>query len=174
MSLRIIVLLSISYWNFWKLGYYSLMFITKVLSKLLYLEDTAWTKYRDNICEILDYLYKRISYDQRVIYPRCSSCFGKMSEVAPEGVKYIVPIKQVEKAIKITDDAKVELQASGMMDDKGKLKIKGVSPKMLKRMKLEGVDCPVLNKEIAFLQCYVCRNFFSRPMGKVYCKGDPL
>ena len=30
-----------------------------------------------------------------------------------------------------------------MMDEKGKLKMKGVSPKMLKRMKLEAVDCPV-------------------------------
>jgi hypothetical protein len=97
-----------------------------------------------------------------------------MTEVQPEGVKYVVPIKQVEKSIKLTDEAKAELQTSGMMDDKGKLKIKGVSPKMLKRMKLEAVDCPVLNKEIGFLQCYVCKNFFSRPMGKVYCKGDPL
>ncbi len=97
-----------------------------------------------------------------------------MSEAPPEGVKYTVPIKQVEKSVKITDQAKAELQSSGMMDEKGKLKIKGVSPKMLKRMKLEAVDCPVLNREIGFLQCYVCRNFFSRPMGKVYCKGDPL
>ena len=30
-----------------------------------------------------------------------------------------------------------------MMDEKGKVKMKGVSPKMLKRMKLEAVDCPV-------------------------------
>jgi hypothetical protein len=97
-----------------------------------------------------------------------------ISEAAPEGIKYVVPIKQVEKPVSITHDAKVELQASGMMDEKGKLKIKGVSPKMLKRMKLEAVDCPVLNREIGFLQCYVCRNFFSRPMGKVYCKGEPL
>lgn len=97
-----------------------------------------------------------------------------MSEVVPEGVKHIVPVKQVEKQIKVTDEAKAELKASGIMDDKGKLKIKGVSPKMLKRMKLEAVDCPVLNKEIGFLQCYVCKNFFSRPMGKVYCKGDPF
>jgi len=97
-----------------------------------------------------------------------------MTEVQPDGVKHIVPIKQVEKSIKLTDQAKAELQTSGMMDDKGKLKIKGVSPKMLKRMKLEAVDCPVLHKEIGFLQCYVCKNFFSRPMGKVYCKGDPL
>jgi hypothetical protein len=97
-----------------------------------------------------------------------------MSEAAPEGIRYVVPIKQVEKQVTITDAAKAELRSSGMMDEKGKLKIKGVSPKMLKRMKLEAVDCPVLNTEIGFLQCYVCRNFFSRPMGKVYCKGDPL
>ena len=102
-----------------------------------------------------------------------------MSEALPEeakqaGVKHLVPIRQVEKSVKMTDEAKAELQASGMMDDKGKLKIKGVSPKMIKRMKLEAVDCPVLNKEIGFLQCYVCKNFFSRTMGKTYCKGDPL
>jgi hypothetical protein len=98
----------------------------------------------------------------------------EMSDAAPEGIKYVVPIKQVEKSVRITEEARAELQSSGMMDDKGKLKIKGVSPKMLKRMKLEAVDCPVLNREIGFLQCYVCRNFFSRPLGKVYCKGDPL
>ena len=50
--------------------------------------------------------------------------------------RYIVPIKAVEKGIKLTTEAKAELQSIGMMDDKGKLKLKGVSPKMLKRMKL--------------------------------------
>ncbi|HXG06525.1 MAG TPA: hypothetical protein VNI77_04270 [Nitrososphaera sp.] len=97
-----------------------------------------------------------------------------MSEPLPDGVKYQVPIKQVEKAIKMTPEAKAELQSSGMMDEKGKLKIKGVSPKILKRMKLESVDCPVLNQEIGFLQCYVCTNFYSRISGKVYCKGEAL
>ncbi len=97
-----------------------------------------------------------------------------MSDAPPEGVKFVVPVKQVEKTIKITDKAKAELQNSGMMDEKGKLKIKGVSPKMIKRMKLEAVDCPVLKQEIGFLQCYVCPNYFSRPIGKVYCKGEPL
>lgn len=97
-----------------------------------------------------------------------------MSEALPDGIKYSVAIKQVEKPIKLTDEAKSELQTTGMMDEKGKLKIKGVSPKMLKRMKLEAVDCPVLNKEIGFLQCYVCKNFFSRPTGKVFCKGEPF
>lgn len=97
-----------------------------------------------------------------------------MSDALPEGVKFLVPIKPVEKSIKITDKAKAELQSSGMMDEKGKLKIKGVSPKMIKRMKLESVDCPVLKQEVGFLQCYVCKNFHSRVSGKVYCKGEPL
>ncbi|MFQ5920975.1 MAG: hypothetical protein ACE5JV_03050 [Nitrososphaerales archaeon] len=88
--------------------------------------------------------------------------------------KYLVDIKAAEKPIKITDQAKEELKAVGMMDEKGKLKLKGVSPKMLKRMKTEYVDCPVLKQEISFVQCYVCRNFMSRIKGQVYCKGNPL
>ena len=88
--------------------------------------------------------------------------------------RYIVPIKAVEKGIKLTNEANAELQSIGMMDDKGKLKLKGVSPKMLKRMKLEAVDCPVLKQEIGFVQCYVCKNFNSRITGEVNCRGDPL
>jgi len=88
--------------------------------------------------------------------------------------KYEVPVKVVEKAIKLSDQTKEELKSSGMMDDKGKLKLKGVSPKMLKRMKEEAVDCPVIKKELPFIQCFVCPNFQSRVSGKVLCKGDPL
>ena len=88
--------------------------------------------------------------------------------------KYEVPIKQVEKTLKVSDRAKAELKSSGMMDDKGKLKLKGVSPKMLKRMKLESIDCPVFKQELGFVECYVCSNFHSRISGVVYCKGEPL
>lgn len=95
-----------------------------------------------------------------------------MSDTAQ--TKYEVPIKQVEKTIKISDRAKTELKNSGMMDEKGKLKLKGVSPKMLKRMKLESIDCPVFKKELGFVECYVCSNFHSRISGVVFCKGDPL
>jgi hypothetical protein len=95
-----------------------------------------------------------------------------MSDV-PEA-KYLVIVKALEKAIKLDEAAKSELHKVGMMDDKGKLKLKGVSPKMLKRMKLEAVDCPVLMKDVGFVQCYVCSNFHSRISGKVYCKGEPL
>ena len=89
-------------------------------------------------------------------------------------IKYLVPIKQVEKSVKVSNEAKQELQSVGMMDEKGKLKLKGISPKMLKRMKMEAVDCPVLKNEIGFIQCYVCKNFHSRITGKVYCRGEPL
>ena len=88
--------------------------------------------------------------------------------------KYEVVVKVVEKSIKLSDKTKEELKASGMMDDKGKLKLKGVSPKMLKRMKEEAVDCPVLKSEAPFIQCFVCSNFQSRVSGKVLCKGDTL
>ncbi|MEO9276505.1 MAG: hypothetical protein ABI340_01810 [Nitrososphaera sp.] len=88
--------------------------------------------------------------------------------------KYEVSVKIVATALKLSDETKNELKASGMMDDKGKLKLKGVSPKMLKRMKEESVDCPVLKKEVPFIQCFVCPNFQSRISGKVLCKGDSL
>ncbi|WKT58930.1 hypothetical protein QVH35_07825 [Candidatus Nitrosotenuis chungbukensis] len=88
--------------------------------------------------------------------------------------KYEVEVKTSEKLQKLPDEVKDELKASGMMDDKGKLKLKGVSPKMLKKMKQEYVDCPVLKQDIQFVQCFVCPNFQSRVMGKVLCKGDSL
>lgn len=88
--------------------------------------------------------------------------------------KYEVDIKQTETRQRLPQNVKDELKSSGMMDDKGKLKLKGVSPKMLKRMKQELVDCPVFKEEIQFIQCFVCPNFQSRVTGKVLCKGDSL
>ena len=88
--------------------------------------------------------------------------------------KYEVEIKSVEKRQMLTNEVKDELKASGMMDENGKLKIKGVSAKMLKRMKMEFVDCPVLKREVQFIPCFVCPNFQSRVTGKVLCKGDDL
>jgi len=88
--------------------------------------------------------------------------------------KYEVEIKSAEKKQLLSKETKEELKASGMMDEKGKLKLKGVSPKMLKRMKQEFVDCPVLEQKVQFVPCFVCPNFQSRVMGKVLCKGDKL
>ena len=88
--------------------------------------------------------------------------------------KYEVDIILTEEKQKITKEMKVILQEQGMLDEKGKLKLKGVSPKMLKKMKQEYVECPVLKENIQFVQCFGCPNFQSRVMGKVFCKGDPL
>ncbi len=88
--------------------------------------------------------------------------------------KYEVEIKNTEEKQMIPKEVKAELKASGMMDEKGKLKLKGVSPKMLKRMKQEFVDCPVLEQKVQFVPCFVCPNFQSRVTGKVLCKGDKL
>ena len=88
--------------------------------------------------------------------------------------KHEVTVENREGRQKLPDNVKAELKASGMMDEKGKLKLKGVSPKMLKKMKQEYVNCPVLKDEIHFIQCFVCPNFQSRVMGAVLCKGDAL
>ena len=88
--------------------------------------------------------------------------------------KFEVEILEREGRQKLPQEVKDELKSSGMMDEKGKLKLKGVSPKMLKRMKQEYVECPVLKDQIHFIQCFVCPNFQSRVMGEVFCKGEPL
>ena len=89
-------------------------------------------------------------------------------------LKYKVKVQTREGRQKLPDSVKEILKDGGMMDEKGKLKLKGVSPKMLKRMKQEYVECPVLKDEIHFVQCFVCSNFQSRVMGNVLCKGHTL
>lgn len=88
--------------------------------------------------------------------------------------KFEVDIVSTETKQKIPDETKAEMKTAGMMDEKGKLKLKGVSPKMLKRMKQEYVKCPVLKEDTHFIKCFVCPNFQSRVMGKVLCRGDDL
>ena len=88
--------------------------------------------------------------------------------------RYEVEIKERTGKQTLTKEVKADLKAAGMMDDKGKIKLKGTSPKMQKRMKQEFVECPVLKEDIHFIQCFVCHNFQSRVMGKVLCKGDHL
>ena len=88
--------------------------------------------------------------------------------------KFEVDIIFNEEKQKISKEIKKSLLEAGLMDEKGKMKIKGVSPKMLKRMKQEYVSCPVIKEEVQFIQCFVCENFQSRVTGQVLCKGDPL
>lgn len=47
----------------------------------------------------------------------------------------------------------------------------GASPKAISRMKKESVDCPVVQKEVAFLVCFACPSFLRRVSGVVDCAG---
>ena len=88
--------------------------------------------------------------------------------------KFEVDILSAEERQKVPASVKETLREAGMADAKGKLSIKGVSPKMLRRMKQEYVHCPVLEEQAHFLKCFMCSNFQSRVMGKVLCRGHPL
>ena len=53
--------------------------------------------------------------------------------------------------------------------------LKGVAGgKQIARMKKEAVDCPVLKKQVSFVQCFACPNFIRRIKGQVGCRGLPL
>jgi hypothetical protein len=45
------------------------------------------------------------------------------------------------------------------------------SAKAISRMKKESVNCPVVNKEVAFLVCFACPSFLRRVSGVVDCAG---
>jgi len=45
------------------------------------------------------------------------------------------------------------------------------SAKAISRMKKESVDCPVVQKEVAFLVCFACPSFLRRVEGVVDCAG---
>lgn len=88
--------------------------------------------------------------------------------------KYVVNVERREKAKRVDPNTKAALQQAGMINAHGKLKIPGISAKMLKIMKMEYVNCPVLDREIQFVQCYVCANFRSRINSAVRCLGENL
>ncbi|MEM1567677.1 MAG: hypothetical protein QXI84_04290 [Thermofilaceae archaeon] len=73
---------------------------------------------------------------------------------------YEVAVKDVGKPFKVPEDAKKRLM--------------GISPKMLSKMRREAVDCPVLGREVPFVECYICPNFVRRVRGRVHCRGLPL
>ena len=53
--------------------------------------------------------------------------------------------------------------------------LKGVAGgKQIARMKKEAVACPVLKKNVSFVQCFACPNFIRRIKGQVGCRGLPL
>jgi hypothetical protein len=81
-------------------------------------------------------------------------------QVSGKEWKYEVLVQKVEKGLKVPENV-----LSG---------VKGIKGKMFAQMKKEKIDCPVFQKELPFLVCFVCPNFMSRVRGVVNCKGEPL
>lgn len=75
--------------------------------------------------------------------------------------KFLVKVYGVEKPIRVAKATQDSLKGAA-------------GGKMLKRMKREAIDCPVLDKQRAFLECFACPNFLRRVRGQVDCLGNPL
>jgi len=72
--------------------------------------------------------------------------------------KYFVKILEREKAFKVPKEVTASLKGV-------------VSGKMMNRMKHESVQCPVINEELSFLECFACESFLRRIKGEVHCAG---
>lgn len=53
-----------------------------------------------------------------------------------------------------------------------KAKKGGLSAKMIRRMKLEAVQCPMTAKTESAVFCYNCSNFVRRVRGYVHCRHN--
>ncbi|ABL77742.1 hypothetical protein [Thermofilum pendens] len=76
--------------------------------------------------------------------------------------KYELEVIKLEKPMKVDEK---------LLED---LKNARISRKMISEMKKEAVQCPILGRQVSFLQCYNCKNFVRRVRGRVFCRGDPL
>ncbi|MFH1328027.1 MAG: hypothetical protein ABIH76_04145 [Candidatus Bathyarchaeota archaeon] len=75
--------------------------------------------------------------------------------------KYVVDVIQLDKPLQISKEKMKSLKGV----------VKG---RLLSRMKMEAVDCPVVKERVAFLICFTCDNNIRRVKGKVECKGNAV
>lgn len=73
-------------------------------------------------------------------------------------VKYLVKVQTSEKPAKAAKEAIEVLKG-------------GVSGKAMSRMKKEFVFCPVVERDVPFLECFACVSFVRRVKGEVHCAG---
>jgi hypothetical protein len=81
-----------------------------------------------------------------------------------QGFKYEVAVEKLDKALPLPRELSEQVKDA----------LGNVSRKMLSEMRKEAVQCPVLGRQVPFLQCYTCKNFVRRVRGVVHCRGDPL
>ena len=72
--------------------------------------------------------------------------------------KYLVKVYPSPKPKKVPKLVSDELKGSA-------------GAKAIARMKKESVDCPVVEREVAFLICFACPSFLRRVTGEVHCAG---
>jgi len=72
--------------------------------------------------------------------------------------KYVIGIKESEKPFKISKETQKSLKGV-------------VSGKMMKKMKLEFVECPIKKVNTPFLECFICESHIRRFKGEVHCQG---
>ncbi len=86
---------------------------------------------------------------------------GLTSLVEGKDYRYAIPVEKLPRAIRTPKELSEKLKGA-------------LSRKKISQMKKEAVMCPVLKKQVSFLQCFFCPNFVRRVKGVVYCKGEPL
>ena len=84
-----------------------------------------------------------------------------MQSESTKDYKYEVKVIKLDKSLRIPKE--ITSQLSGIL-----------SRKKISQLKKEAVECPVLGKQVPFLQCFVCKNFVRRVRGIVYCRGEAL
>lgn len=71
---------------------------------------------------------------------------------------YVVRIQESDKPFRISKEIQENLKGV-------------ISGKMMKKMKLEFVECPVKKVNTPFLECFVCQSHLRRFKGEVHCQG---
>ena len=74
--------------------------------------------------------------------------------------RYELTVKEAEKPFRVSKELRKKLA--------------GISSKLISRMRREAVNCPVLGRDVSFVECYLCPNFVRRVRGVVHCRGLPL
>lgn len=74
-------------------------------------------------------------------------------------VKHRIEIKTLQKPAPISKEKVSELKGA-------------FSGRLISRMRREGVDCPVKQITVGFVECFTCDSFIRRVRGYVDCNGE--
>jgi len=73
--------------------------------------------------------------------------------------KYLVKVHEAKRALRVNKE--IEEAVKGAL-----------GRKMIRKMKREYVECPVVDRKVSFLECFTCISFIRRIKGVVHCSGE--